>query len=206
MAGGKGRRATLAWWPIAVLVSCVAGAACGGRAVIGSLPACADPDSGAESSVESDGLACSPAPCSVIGAWQPGGGEIMCTGPTCNQVVPACAPGAIRFDPSGALFRLTSAGWESACGYATCGERVTGAQLSNIVTANYAAMPGSSRTCGPDWDVFVVGESFDAGSTNVTTCSLQMYAPCAGVQGPRTDGPPGVAPWDVELAYSQCTP
>lgn len=173
--------------------------------MIGSL-ACGDSDSGGGSSDASDELACSPAPCPVVGGWQLGGGEFMCTGGNCNQVISPCGPGAIRFDPSGALFRLTSAGWETACGFAACGDRVTGARLSNILTADYAATPGDpSGRCGPDWDVLIVAGAVDAGASNLATCSLNAYAPCAG-GATRSDNPPGVAPWSVQVAYSRCVP
>jgi hypothetical protein len=100
------------------------------------------------------------------------------------------------------MFLLTSEGWENACRFATCGDRVTGAQLSNILTANYAA----SGACGPNWDVFIVASSLDAGaSPGLATCTLNAYAPCAG-GSTATNGPPGVKPWTVQLAYSRCAP
>ncbi len=127
--GNEGVGAAAAGWRIAVLVSCLTASACGGRALVGSL-SCGDSDSGGRSSDASGAPACAPVPCPIIGdAWQLSGGEYMCTNGTCTQVVPPCTQGAIRFDPSGTLFRLTSAGWESACAFATCGDRVTGALL-----------------------------------------------------------------------------
>jgi hypothetical protein len=186
-------------WRTVVLACCFTAVACGGRVSIGSL-ACDDSDSGGQSSDASDAVACSPAPCSIIGAWQNRGAEFKCTGQSCTQVVPPCTAGAIRFDPSGAMFWLTSAGWESACGFATCGDRVTGSQLSNIITANYAA----TNTCGPNWDVSIVASSFvssslDDASTGLATCTIHASAPCDG-------GAPGLAPTSVELAYSSCAP
>jgi hypothetical protein len=138
----------------------------------------------------------------------------MCTDGTCAQVIPTCTPGAIRFDPSGTLFRLTSAGWESACAFATCGDRVTGALLPSILTANYPAVPGNpSRPCGPNWDVFVVGSSPDADASSLDAadassfpiCTLNAYAACAG-EAKASNGPPELAPWSVEVSYSRCAP
>ena len=149
--GNEGIGEATAGWRIAVLVSCLTASACGGRALVGSL-SCGDSDSGGRSSDASDAVACLPPPCSIIGdAWQLSGGEYMCTDGTCVQVVPPCTQGAIRFDPSGTLFRLTSAGWESACAFATCGDRVTGALLPSILTANYPAWcrMKPARACGP---------------------------------------------------------
>lgn len=225
--GNEGVGAAAAWWRIALLLSCIAESACGGRAQVGSL-ACGDSDSGGRSSDASDALdagdalACLPPPCSIIGvAWQLGGGEYQCNG-TCTQVIRTCTPGAIRFDPSGALLRLTSAGWESACGFATCGDRVTGALLPSILTANYPAIEGEpARTCGPNWDLFVVASYLDAGAPSLDdvdasldgvdssalppTCSLDAYAVCAGGAW-RSDGVPELAPWSVEVNYSRCAP
>jgi hypothetical protein len=101
------------------------------------------------------------------------------------------------------MFFLTSAGWENECGgFATCGDRVTGAQLPSILTANYAA----ARACGPDWDVFIVASSIeDDASPGLATCTLNAYAPCEG-GSTESYGPPGVAPWTVQLAYSRCAP
>jgi hypothetical protein len=139
----------------------------------------------------------------------------MCSNGACRQVIPTCTPGAIRFDPSGSLLRLTTAGWEPACAYATCGDRVTGALLPSILTANYPAISGEpSRTCGPSWDVFVVASYLDAdassldpvdSSTFPPTCSLNAYAVCAGGAS-RSDGPPELAPWSVLVNYSRCAP
>jgi hypothetical protein len=217
-ANSEGIAATAAGWRTAVLTACITASACGGRALVGSL-ACGDSDSGGRSSDASDttdALACAPPPCPILGgAWQLGGGEFMCTNGPCSQVIPTCTPGAIRFDPTGALLRLTSAGWESACGFATCGDRVTGALLPSILTANYSAIPGDpSRPCGPNWDLFVVGSSLDAdassldavdASTFPPTCSLNAYAVCAG-EARASNGPQEFAPWSVEVNYSRCTP
>jgi hypothetical protein len=112
----------------------------------------------------------------------------------------------MRFDASGALYRLTSVGWESACSFAVCGDSVTGTQLSNLLTSNYPAIPGDpSRRCGPDWDVRVGTESLGADASTPETCTLNAYAPCAG-GGTESNDPPGVAPWSVEVAYSRCAP
>jgi hypothetical protein len=213
--GNEGIGEATAGWRIAVLVSCLTASACGGRALVGSL-SCGDSDSGGRSSDASDAVACLPPPCSIIGdAWQLSGGEYICTDGRCTQVIPTCTPGAIRFDPSGSLLRLTTAGWEPACAYATCGDRVTGALLPSILTANYPAVSGEpSRSCGPDWDLFVVGSYLDAGASSLDavdsssfppTCSLNAYAVCAGGAW-RSDALPELKPWSVEVAYSRCAP
>jgi hypothetical protein len=165
--------------------------------------ACNDSGAGGRSSDASDEGRCPPAPCDIVGAWQFGGGEIMCTaGGMCAPVVRPCTQGAIRFDPSGTLFRFTDVGWETACGFATCGDRVTSAQLPNILTDNYAAM----GACGPHWDVVVVASlEGDASTGGLATCTLNAYAPCEG-GATASNGPPGIAPWTVELAYSRCSP
>ncbi len=188
----------VAGWRTVLLAACASVVACGGRVSIGSLT-CSDPDAGQSSDLDAE-PACAPPPCPIAGAWQPGGGEFACTNAGCAEVVPACEPGAIRFDSSGALFRLTTAGWESLCAYRTCGNRVTGSQLSNALSDDPLA-PGS---CGPDWALFVAAGSLDAG-LGLATCSLSAYAACAG-RPTRSDGPAGVPPWSIEVAYSQCAP
>lgn len=168
-----------------VLACCFTTVACGGPVSSGSV-ACDDADSGGQSTDAINNVACSPAPCSLIGAWQFGGGEVACTGgDSCAQIVPPCNLGAIRFEPSGVLLRLTTVGWELACGFVSCGERVSGGQLSSILTTNYAAM----ATCGPNWDLSIVASSLEG----VPICNLQAYAPCEGGDA-------------VQVNYSRCTP
>ena len=83
------------------------------------------------------------------------------------------------------LFSLTTAGWESACGYATCGDRVTGARLPTLLTANYPSVSGDPlRACGPDWDLFAATSSLDAGIAN-PPCTLTAYNRRARAEGRR---------------------
>jgi hypothetical protein len=92
---------------------------------------------------------------------------------------------------------------------------VTGALLPSILTANYPAVTDEpAGACGPDWDLFVVGLYLDAGASSLDavdssnfppTCALNAYADCAG-GSTRSDGPPGVKPWTVEVGYARCTP
>jgi hypothetical protein len=196
-------RTGIGWCSAAALLSLTL-VACGGRVLVGSL-ACGDPDSGASSDDAAGDVACAPEPCSITGAWQLSGAEFVCSGGACSQPLPACTPGAIRFDPSGALYRLTTAGWEPACSFTVCGDRVSGAQLSNVLTSSYSASSfGDARSCGP-WDLFLSSGSFDAGTGNLATCNLDAYAPCAG-GATRSNGPPELTPWTVEVSYSRCSP
>jgi hypothetical protein len=207
----------------ALWATCAATVACGGRVLIGSF-ACGDADSGATPSGApsidageydagahvaggddaSGAVACSPPSCSVVGTWQLGGAGYVCQGATCTQIIQPCTPGAIRFDGSGALSRLTSAGWESACGFATCGDRVTGAQLSNLLAANHPNDGNPAHPCGP-WELFTSVQVFAPDASDLATCTLNAYAACAGDVA-RNEGPPSFAPWTTDVSYVRCTP
>jgi hypothetical protein len=186
------------------VMACVAANGCGGRASIGTF-ACSESDADGSAGDAADDVACGPAPCSIIGGWQAGGGVVYCSaGASCTAIVPPCTSGAIRFDPSGELFRLTPAGWESACTFETCGDRISGPQLSNVLSVNY--FEESSKSCGP-WDLFVVagGIGSDGGST-LPTCVLDAYAPCAGSYAAQGNGPLEFGPYSIELGYYRCAP
>ena len=64
-------------------------------------------------------------PCSVIGAWQNFFGlEVNGEGGALSGL-PRCMEGAIRFDDSGRLSRLTSVGWVGGCSYTRCGDPIS---------------------------------------------------------------------------------
>jgi hypothetical protein len=196
----KGLGATAAWRRNAVLLSCVSVVACDNRALVGSF-ACDDSDSGGGSNDAGYELAsCSPASCTILGTWQIGGYECKNDGGLCTPVIPPCAPGAIRFEASGALSRLTSVGWESACGFATCGGPVIGLQVSNLLAANYAAARDPFQSCEP-WYLSIEGAPLDGGGSSLGMCTLRACALCAGVMSI-----PAAAVCSVEVAYSRCEP
>jgi hypothetical protein len=67
------------------------------------------------------------------------------------------------------------------------------------------------RDCG-NRPVAIVGcrrgrhrANLDADASSFPTCSLNAYAVCAG-EARASDGPPELAPWSVEVAYSRCAP
>jgi hypothetical protein len=127
----------------------------------------------------------------------------MCGPAGCQEVVRSCTEGAIRFDPSGALYRLTSAGWASACRYTTCGDRVLGPQLSPAF-----AFGSLDPSCGPEaYDVTVVDSTYvgDGGANgSVSVCVLQGRSACpiAMISPP----PATLSPISTDVFYYPCMP
>ena len=168
-------------WLGAIVSTALVLGACGGRESIGTFCE-GDWDAATVASEGAPDVGCGPAQCSVIGAWQNFG--LLASPP------PACDEGAIRFDSSGALSRLTRNGWVNACSYSTCGERVLGSQLSTVIATDPRG--GTRANCGPSYEVSIRPDfSPDAAPF---PCVIHADAPCSP------------APTSINVFYYPCTP